>query len=113
MMSRILCDKVRVTCDEGEKERPAVLCKMKWPAISCKKLVPKVTSKKYYFASTNPTVIFKQCVQVTKQNVILQKKAGEVEKDEENLKFEKEHAMKLNFSRRQKFVQEYCTRHMS
>ncbi|KAL5744157.1 hypothetical protein ACOSQ2_027273 [Xanthoceras sorbifolium] len=81
MTSRILCDKVRVTCDEGEKERPAALCKTKWS--------------------------------VTKQNVMLQKKAGEVEKDEENMKFEKEHAMKLNFSRRQKFVQEYCTRHMS
>ncbi|KAL5743824.1 hypothetical protein ACOSQ2_026940 [Xanthoceras sorbifolium] len=43
-------------------------------------------------------------VVIKKNNVMLQKKADEVEKDEENLEFQKEHARKLNFSRRRKFV---------
>ncbi|KAL5785215.1 hypothetical protein ACOSQ2_007607 [Xanthoceras sorbifolium] len=64
-------------------------------------LIFTVNSEKYSPVILMQTIEEEDNEEVTiKNNVMLQKKAGEVEKDEENLEYQKEYARNLNFSRR-------------
>ncbi|KAL5782291.1 hypothetical protein ACOSP7_007320 [Xanthoceras sorbifolium] len=64
-------------------------------------LIFTVNSEKYSPIILMQTIEEEDNEEVTiKNNVMLQKKAGEVEKDEENLEYQKEYARNLNFSRR-------------